>query len=357
MQYINELLPESLRTTEVLSNSIAAYISALVVLVFLVLLFRLFHHFVIWRLETLSDKTDNAVDDLIIDVIKTIHGWFYVYVSFWITLFFLSVPPLVQKAADTILILLLVYQVVRAVGLVIEFFVGKQYGTTSDGQADAVVDLLSKIAKGVVWVIGFLFVLQNLGVNVTSLIAGLGVGGIAVALALQNILSDLFSSFSIYFDKPFVVGDFIQIGELMGIVEDIGIKTTRLRALSGEEIVLANRELTTARIQNYRDTTEWRGALSVGVTYDTAPETLDRVREIIREVAENIDGVRFDRANATKFADSSINFDIVFYSETTDYNEHLAQTHTFHSDLKHRFDEEGIRIAFPTRTVYLHNQS
>ena len=341
---------------EVWGNTGAEYIVAVISFVLILLAFKLFHHTVLWRLEAMSEKTENDLDDLFIDIVKTIRWWFYIVASLWIAQTMLAVGTVMSRIADAVLIISLVYQVVKAAGLVVDYAVRKKIDGRPDGQSDAIIDLLTKISKFILWVIGFLFVLQNLGIDVTSLIAGLGIGGVAIALALQNILSDLFSSFSIYFDKPFEVGDFIAIGDLMGTVEDIGIKTTRLRSLSGEEIVLANRELTTARIQNYKDTQRWRGTFSVGVTYDTAPETLDEVKQLIQEIADGIETITFERANATKFGDSAINFDVSFYSETGDYTEHMSYMHQLHSRILEAFNERDISIAFPTRTVYMHNQ-
>jgi len=355
MNYFLQIIPDSMHGIEFLGNTITEYIIFTILFLLAVCVFRVFHYTALWRLEMFSKQTNNDVDDLFISILKTVTWLFYVYVSFWISLIFLTVPDLIQQTVDSILIILVVYQVVCAVGLIVEYSVSKQFTGVPEGQSEAIIDLLTKLIKGVLWVIGFLFVLQNLGIDVTSLIAGLGIGGIAIALALQNILSDLFSSFSIYFDKPFVVGDFIAIGELMGTVEDIGIKTTRLRALSGEEIILANRELTTARIQNFRNTTEWRGTFSVGVAYDTDSKTLDAIKQILQEIVENKENVRFDRANLTYFAESSINYDVVLYSQTRDYNTHLANIHSILTSVKERFDAENISIAFPTRTVYIHN--
>ena len=354
MSYVLQFIPDDVRTISWMGNTVEEYIIAGVIFILLLLAFRLFHYTALWRLEALSEKTENEYDDVAIDVIQTIRWWFYVVVSLWLALFSLSVPATMTRAIEVIMIILAVYQVVKAANILVAFFVEKKFEQTSDGQQDSIVALLSKIVKGVVWVLGFLFVLQNLGVDVTSLIAGLGVGGIAIALALQNILSDLFSSFSIYFDKPFTVGDFIAIGDFMGTVEHIGIKTTRVRSMQGEEIILANRELTTARIQNYHDVDEWRDTFSVGVSYDTAPDSLDEIKATIKDVISSMKKVRFDRANATAFGDSAITFDVVFYSKTRDYNTHLANMHAIHTELKRRFDQQGVDIAFPTRTVHLH---
>jgi len=354
MDLLTSYLSDWFRATSLWGNTMEAYLIAAVAILLVLFVFRMFHYMTLWHLEDLSAKTENDFDDLLIDMLQSVTWWFYIYLSVWIGLFYITLAPLVRTVADSLLIILLVYQVIRAAGYAVEYGVRKQFNQPA-GHEDSIVALLSKLIRGILWALGFLFVLQNLGVDVTSLIAGLGIGGIAIALALQNILSDLFSSFSIYFDRPFQVGDFIAVGEFMGTVEEIGIKTTRLRSLHGEEIVLANRDLTTARIQNYRGMGEWRGSFTVGVSYDTSPELLDRAKELIQETVESADGARFERANITAFGESSINIDAVFYSETGDYNEHLATQHAIHRHVKERLEHEGVTIAFPTRTIYMHN--
>jgi len=349
------ILPAWTREWSLWGNVIEDYIVAAIAFIVILFVCRMFHYAALWRLEKLSEMTKNDLDGLLIDVLQSVRWWFYIYLSFWIALLFLDIGSVVQNIFDAVLIILIVYQVVRGAGYVVEYLVGKQFKQAPKGQENSIASLLSKLVRGILWVLGFLFVLQNLGIDVTSLIAGLGIGGIAIALALQNILSDLFSSLSIYFDKPFQVGDFIAVGELMGTVEHIGIKTTRLRSLQGEEIIMANRDLTDARIQNYRGMAEWRGAFSVGVTYDTAPDSLDEIKQMIEDVVAEQEGARFERANATRFAESAINFDVVFYSQTNDYNKHLEVQHAIHTELKRRFNDRRIDIAFPTRTIYLNN--
>ncbi len=204
-----------------------------------------------------------------------------------------------------------------------------------------------------IWSIVLLLALDNFGVDITALVAGLGVGGIAVALALQNILTDLFASLSIVLDKPFVLGDFIVVGEQLGAVEAIGLKTTRLRSLSGEQLVFANSDLLTSRIHNYGRMRERRIVFAIGVVYDTPADTLERIPAIIREAIEQQDKTRFDRAHFKSFGDSSLDFETVYYVLDRDYNLYMDIQQTINLAIVRRFEEEGIAFAFPTRTLFV----
>jgi len=196
-------------------------------------------------------------------------------------------------------------------------------------------------------------VLSNLGVNITSLVAGLGIGGLAIALALQSVLSDLFSSFSIYFDKPFQVGDYIIVGKHSGTVEKIGIKSTRIRASQGEEIVISNQELTSARVQNFKKLKERRNTTSIGVTYETSTDKLKKIPDIIKYIIEEEKNARFDRVYFTTFADSALVFDLVYYVKSDAYSVYLETQQNINFKIKEAFEKEGIDMAYPTQTIYL----
>jgi small-conductance mechanosensitive channel len=215
--------------------------------------------------------------------------------------------------------------------------------------ASNMVTLMARIA---LWSLGVLFVLSNLGIEITSLIAGLGIGGVAIAFALQGILGDLFASVSLYFDKPFRIGDFIVIGTDSGTVEKIGIKTTRIRTLQGEELVVSNNELTTARVQNFKKMDERRIVTQFGITYETPQEQVHEVPGIVERIFNDLDGGRFDRAHFVSFGDSALIFEVVYYVESSDYTQYLNIQQAFNFDLLKRFAEIGIEFAYPTQTIY-----
>jgi small-conductance mechanosensitive channel len=219
--------------------------------------------------------------------------------------------------------------------------------------AVAVMDILSFVGRVAIWSLVVLLVLDNLGITVTTLVAGLGVGGIAVALAAQNVLGDLFASLSIVLDKPFVVGDFLIIGESLGTVEKVGIKTTRIRSLSGEQLILSNNDLLHSRIRNYGRMYERRVLFSVGVTYQTPAEKLKRIPTIIRESIEAQSNVRFDRAHFQKYGDFALIFEVVYFVLTPSYNEYMDIQQAINLAIYERFESEGIEFAYPTQTLYM----
>ena len=217
----------------------------------------------------------------------------------------------------------------------------------------AAMDILSFIARVAIWSFVLLAVLDNIGVNITTLIAGLGVGGIAVALAAQNILSDLFASLSIVLDKPFVVGDFLIIGDFQGAVEKVGIKTTRLRSLWGEQLVFSNNDLLSSRIRNYGRMNERRVAFSLGVTYQTPADKLAKIPEMIRRAVDAQADTRFDRAHFQKYGDFALIFEIVYYVLSADYNQYMDIQQSINLKIYADFEANGIEFAYPTQTIYV----
>ena len=205
------------------------------------------------------------------------------------------------------------------------------------------------------WISGvvLLLALDNLGVDITALVAGLGVGGIAVALAVQNILGDLFASLSIVLDKPFEVGDFIVVGEFLGTVENVGLKTTRVRSLGGEQLVFANSDLLGARVRNYKRMQERRILFRFGVLYQTPPDQLEQIPVMVREIIEALPEVRFDRAHFFTFGDSSYDFEVVYWMQTPEYNRYMDTQQAINLALVRRFAEADIDFAYPTRTLFV----
>jgi small-conductance mechanosensitive channel len=252
-----------------------------------------------------------------------------------------------------LLLVVVAYQVVMALHTLIDYAFQKRAEREGKDAKDT-FQFLGNFIKWILWAVAILMVLGNLGVNVTSLIAGLGIGGIAIALALQNILSDLFSSFAIYLDKPFEVGDFVTIGANSGTVERIGIKTTRLRALQGEEIVISNQELTATRIQNFKKMHERRISFSFGVVYDTAAEKVRTIPDLVADIFSPLNGkARFERAHFKNLADSALEFEVVYYVPSRDFTDYMNLQQEINLALLERFEKEKISFAYPTQTIHL----
>lgn len=202
-----------------------------------------------------------------------------------------------------------------------------------------------------------LLAMQNLGIEVMPLIAGLGIGGIAIALAVQSVLGDIFASVSIVLDQPFIVGDFIIVGDQMGTVERIGLKTTRVRSLGGELLIFSNTDLLQSRIRNYKHMAERRVVFSLGVVYQTPPEQLDRIGPMIRELIVRMEGVRFDRAHFKQFGPSSLDYEVVYYVLSPDYNRYMDIQQAMNIAIARRFIAEQIEFAYPTQTLFLQQQA
>lgn len=209
------------------------------------------------------------------------------------------------------------------------------------------------IARVVIWAMVVLLTLDNLGVDVTALVAGLGIGGIAVALAAQNILGDLFASLSITFDKPFDVGDFLIVDDYLGSVEYIGIKSTRLRSLSGEQIVMSNAGLLSSRIRNYGRMLERRIVMTHNVTYETPLELLERIPSLIRAAVEAQAHTRFDRSHFARHAAASLDFETVYYVLSADYNRYMDIQQAINFRIHREFAELDIEFAYPTQKLFL----
>jgi small-conductance mechanosensitive channel len=333
------------------------YILLLILFLGLYVFFRLLRLVVINRLETLSKKTSNNFDDAVIGAIARVPSWIYVLVALFISLQTFDLPTLVDQILTGVTLFVVVWQGIEvAVGLIdygVKRFVEKD--EDGDGLVDpnsvTASDMIKLMARLILWALGSLFVLSNLGIEVTSLIAGLGIGGIAVAFALQGILSDLFASFSIYFDKPFRIGDFVVIGTDSGTVEKIGIKSTRIRTLQGEELVVSNAELTTTRVQNFKKMQERRISFQFGITYETHHDEVKEVLTIVKRIFEAVEGARLDRVHFISFGDFALIYEVVYFVESSDYNEYLDIQQQVNFEMMDTFRERGINFAYPTQTV------
>lgn len=336
----------------ILGNTLLNYFYAFGLFVFLSILFKIFQLYLLRRLRKIAEKTKTDIDDTFIEIIQSLRPSVYYFISFYFATYSIHISGLFKKVLEGTLLFLIVYQVIFAAQILINYLIEKKIARNDGAETDNTLITIGKIAKIILWGLGLLLILSNFGINITSLIAGLGIGGVAIAFALQNILADLFSSFAIYFDKPFRVGDFIKIGQDMGIVEKIGIKTTRLKTPQGEELIVSNQELTSARIQNFKQMDERRGLFSLGVVYDTSLEKLKIIPETVKIIIESINNIRFDRAHFKDFGDSSLNFEIVYYIDTNDYNEFMNAQQEINLKIFEKFKEDGIELAFPTQTIY-----
>ncbi|MGZ4959513.1 MAG: mechanosensitive ion channel family protein [Methylomonas sp.] len=233
----------------------------------------------------------------------------------------------------------------------------RKLSETQNRAAVGTLGIVDFMLRGLIWVMVLLLTLDNLGVNITSLIAGLGIGGIAVALAVQNVLGDLLASISITMDKPFVIGEFVALDNFMGTVEDIGIKSTRLRSLSGEQIIMSNVDLLKGRLRNYGRMVERRALFTLRVPYEVPRTQLVRIPGIVRAIIEAQPGTRFDRCHFATFSPSSLDFETVYYVLSPDYNRYMDIQQAINFGIHEAFEHESIRFAHQAQNPPPHQPS
>ncbi len=348
---------------EWLGNTGADYVMALGVFLVGLVVFKIFSRVAVKKLEKASLKTTTDIDDFAIELIQSIRPPFYFLISVYLALQALSLSPLVSKIAFGVFLLAVMIQVIVAFQKVVDYAVrkvflkGEEAGEEGKDKAardkEAVIKLSAQIFKALLWVIGGLMIMANLGIDVGSLVAGLGIGGIAIALALQTVLGDMFASFSIFTDKPFKVGDFIVIGNDMGTVTKVGVKTTRLKTLQGEELVVSNKDLTSARIKNYKKMKRRRISFQFGVVYGTPQKKVEKIPAMIQEVAGKVENLTLDRAHFAQFGDSALLFEVVYFMETSEYAKYMDAQQELNLGMMKRFEKEGIEFAYPTQTLYV----
>lgn len=337
-------------------NPLKTWLIATLVAVATILTLRILRGVFLRRLRSISRKTRGEFDDLITDLLDRTKGFFLLILAVFVGAFVLTLPG---KATDLIRVVVLMAILVQG-GLwgnaVITFAIARamRERLADDASSATTVSALGFVGKLALWAIVVLLALDNLpGVEVGTLIAGMGISGIAIALAVQNILGDLFASLSIVLDKPFVIGDFIIVGELLGTVEHIGLKSTRVRSLSGEQLVFSNSDLLGSRIRNFKRMNERRVVFSIGVTYQTPYEKLAAIPSMLRETIEAQKETRFDRAHFQAYGDFALNFEVVYYVKTPDYNTYMDIQQTINLEIYRRFHDEGIEFAYPTQTLFL----
>jgi small-conductance mechanosensitive channel len=309
--------------------------------------------FVLRRMASLSRRTGTRLDDFVVRMLSQTYLLFMIVFAMYFGSTFLDLSEKQDKFVTRIAIasLLLQAAIWGDAGLRAwrdQFAVGPV-----DGERRASSGVLCFISRLLLWVIVTLMVLDNFGINITTLVASLGIGGVAVALATQNILGDLFASLSIMLDKPFEVGDFIIVGDVLGSVEHIGLKTTRVRGLGGEQVVFSNGELLKSRIHNHKRMQTRRVAFVLRVAYGTAEDLLCRIPHIIREIVTSKKNIDFERAHFFSWGQWSLDFEVVYHYRSPDYILHMDAQQDIFLEIYRRFQQEGIEFAHPLSIVRL----
>ncbi len=338
----------------VLGNRILDYLFALGYIIVGLVAVWVMRKIILVRLKKWAEKTATTLDDFIIrNFQRTILPLLY-FAVFYFSLRSLTLHPTVDRIMTILAAVLLSIFGIRFLVTILEHMISHYWLKRADDQDSRAFRGLLPAIKIVIWGVGFIFLLDNLGVEISAVLAGVGIGGIAVALAAQAILGDLFSYFSILFDRPFEVGDFIIVGDLLGSVEYIGIKTTRLRSLGGEQLVFSNTDLTNSRVKNYKRMEKRRVLFRLGVTYDTPKERVEEIPKLIANIIQETDNANFDRAHFGSYGDFSLNIEVVYYVTSGDYNLYMDVQQTINLRIMEEFQKRNIQFAFPTRTLHVH---
>lgn len=337
-----------------LGNRVQHWVIALGLAVVVVAALAAVKRVIVRRLGPLAEHTPSDLDDVVIDLVRRTRSYLIVAAAVYAAALVLALPRGVERLIGALAAIAFLLQLGVWGSGIIAFAVARyaRQRMAQDAATATTMAVLSLVGRLVLWAGIFLLALDNFGVDITALVAGLGVGGIAVALALQNILGDLFAAFSIALDKPFKIGDFIVVDDFLGTVEHIGLKTTRVRSLSGEQLIFSNGDLLSSRIRNYKQMYERRVVFGFGVPYETRPEKLAAIPALVRRIVEAQPQARFDRAHFEAYGDYSLNFEVVYYVLTPNYNTYMDIQQIINLEIYQQFQAEGVEFAYPTQILY-----
>ena len=346
---------EELLASELYGNGLSDWALAAVIAVSVFIVTLLVRWFLIRRLPALvPDDDDLHWPTVFREVVARTWTLFLIIASIYAGTTFLDLPANIHSLVHSAFIIALFIQGALWADRIASAFVAWRLAPlkTKTAMRNA-LSLIKSTVRLVIWLVAFLLIFENLGFDVTALVAGLGIGGIAVALAAQSVLGDLFSSLAIVLDRPFEVGDFIVAGNQSGTVERIGVKTTRIRSLTGEQIACSNSDLVSSRIHNYKRMTERRVVTVLGATYDTPGSKLERIPGLAKDIVDAENMARFDRAHFRSFGESALEFELVYWVLSPDYTKYMDVQERINFGIFRAFEGESIEFAFPSRTLYI----
>lgn len=337
-----------------LNNTVKEWILAVAIIVVCFIGIKILKTIVVRKLKKWSEKTETTLDDFIAETIeKSLVPILYIG-SIYIATKSLTLPAKIQQILHVAGLFVVTFFILRILTSTVKQFVFSfiKRQDDSDNKEKQARGLLI-IANVLIWVLGIIFLIDNLGYDVSTLVAGLGIGGIAIALAAQAILGDLFSYFVIFFDRPFELGDFITVDDKMGTIEYIGIKTTRIRTLNGDQLICSNTDLTNSRVHNFKRMQRRRIVFKLGVVYETSLEKLKKIPVLVKEIIDETPEVQFDRGHFSGYGDFSLNFEFVYFVEAADYNIYMDKQQTIYLEVFEAFSKEEIEFAYPTQKLFL----
>jgi len=339
-------------------NRLLDYLIALLVMALCLLGIRIFIRSFVKRLKKFAAKTNTTFDDFLVKILEKVALPALYLSCIYAGAKTLKLPPGMGGAINAAQVIIITFFATRIaimfIGYGINIYLAKKQ---EDSTLTRSLEGMLRVAKFLIWTLAFVILLDNFGYKVSTLIAGLGIGGIAVAIAAQALLKDFFSYFSILFDRPFKLGDFIIVGDYMGAVEHIGIKTTRIRSLGGEQVIFSNTDLTDSRVRNYKLMEKRRVLFRLGVTYQTPLRQLKEIPKIIENIIKNIKDTTFDRAHFFSYGDFSLIFEVVLYIIGSDYNKYMDIQQEINFAIKEEFEKRNIEFAYPTQTLFVSKQS
>lgn len=343
---------------EIFGGQLTQWAVALGVTTTIILVVALLKPLLIRRISLLASRTSTSLDDGLVCAVKATKMLLVTLIALYVGSQYLELPEKSTKFLAGAATIAAFLQVGFWLAAILDFWLTRSRERAMATNASAATSLtaLSFVAQLLLWTLMLLLALDNLGIDVTALVAGLGIGGIAVALAVQNILGDLFASLSIVVDKPFVNGDFIIVDDYMGTVENVGLKTTRIRSLGGEQIIFSNSDLLKTRVRNYKRMYERRVVFAFGVTYSTTPDQLEKLPALVKQIVESQKNVRFDRSHFQKFGESSLDFETVYWVLSPDYNAYMDVQQAINLAIVRALAKEEVGFAFPTRTLEIGGQ-
>jgi small-conductance mechanosensitive channel len=344
---------KDLGKSEYYGNELGAWGEALVTFALWFTILPLARAFITRRLRKRTAEHPVAFLILLRALIGATTRLFMFAVAIYLAMRWLEIPRGAEKAINTGILVVVWWQVGHWLSALVRHLVEVRHGRKHEGaEGAASLNILRFVAVLIVWILAVLMLLTNLGIKVGPLIAGLGIGGVAIALAVQNLLGDLFASLSIALDKPFRVGDFLVVGEEKGTVEAIGIKSTRLRSLSGEQIVVSNGDLLKSRVRNYGLLYERRAVFSISVPYGTPVQLVREVPRLIEAAIRAQSKTRFDRAHFARLGDYALVFEAVYFVLDPEYNLYMDIQQAINLRLLDEFAGRGIEFAYPTNKQF-----
>lgn len=335
-------------------NSLKSYAITLGIILLGILLLRLLRLLVLRRLHKLSERTETEIDDVIADMLSRGVLPLLYSILIYMAVKRLILSPFLERALNVAAAVVIVFFVVRILILGIRKLLEHYFKKQGRVEATNAMSGVMIIIQVVLWTLGLVFLLGNLGYDVGAILAGLGIGGIAIALAAQNILSDVFAYFSILFDRPYEVGEFLILEDHLGTVKHIGIKTTRIESLTGEELSYSNQNMLNAWIHNYSRMEKRRVVFGLNVSYDTPADTIERIPGEIKKIINAQNKVQLDRVHFAQFREYYLYFEAVYYSMEPGYGEFMDKQQKINIAICRKFEEMGVKFAFSgTRKVLL----